>query len=161
MAETTKVRLLRGYIFAGETRQLSADDASGCKELVLQPFWQSDHLSVQMNPHGAFQLQEQFAIINDEKFLHSVERQQLLMEIRPLGGQVHLPLHQFYIAYRDATITNHLCKGKVSMQLSNYILFLNNFLWLKLFGNYNFVLHIRTIPTRNVLLDFLIKKWIA
>ncbi|XP_064541018.1 uncharacterized protein LOC135430328 isoform X2 [Drosophila montana] len=113
MAETTKVRLLRGYIFAGETRQLSADDASGCKELVLQPFWQSEQLSVQMNPHGAFQLQEQFAIINDEKFLHSVERQQLLLELRPLGGQVHLPLHQFFIAYRDATITNHLCKGKL------------------------------------------------
>ncbi|XP_023180132.2 uncharacterized protein LOC111605691 isoform X2 [Drosophila hydei] len=113
MAETTKVRLLRGYIFAGETRQLSATDATSCKELVLQPFWQSQPLSVQSNPQGAFQLQEQFAIINDEKFLHSMERQQLLMELRPLGGQVHLPLHQFYIAYRDASITNHLCKGKL------------------------------------------------
>ncbi|KAM8707804.1 hypothetical protein ACLKA7_014866 [Drosophila subpalustris] len=113
MAETTKVRLLRGYIYASETRHLSPADADGCKELVLQPFWQPQPLSVQVNPQGDFQLQEQFAIINDEKFLHSVERQHLVLELRPLGGQVKLPLHQFYIAYKDASITNHLCKGKL------------------------------------------------
>lgn len=28
-------------------------------------------------------------------------------------GMVRMPLHQFFIAYRDAAITNHLCKGKV------------------------------------------------
>lgn len=113
MAETTKVRLLRGYIYAGETRHLSPTDASSCKELVLQPFWQPHELIVPMSAQGGFQLQEQFAIINDEKFLQSVERQQLQLQLRPLGGQVQLPLHQFYIAYRDASITNHLCKGKV------------------------------------------------
>lgn len=114
MAETTKVRLLRGYIYAGETRHLSAADASCCKELVvLKPLWQPQELVVQLGPQSAFQLQEQFAIINDEKFLQSVERQQLQLELRPLGGKVLLPLHQFYIAYRDASITNHLCKGKV------------------------------------------------
>lgn len=120
MAETTKVRLLRGYIFAGETRQLSATDAASCKELVLQPFWQAKELTIEVNPQGVFQLQEQFAIINDEKFLQSVERQQLLLELRPLGGQVRLPLHQFFIAYRDAAITNHLCKGKVSAEIHIY-----------------------------------------
>ncbi|TDG52837.1 hypothetical protein AWZ03_001070 [Drosophila navojoa] len=113
MAETTKVRLLRGYIFAGETRQLSATDAASFKELVLQPFWQAQELTIEVNPQGVFQLQEQFAVINDEKFLQSVERQQLLLELRPLGGQVRLPLHQFFIAYRDAVITNHLCKCKL------------------------------------------------
>lgn len=118
MAETTKVRLLRGYIYAGETRHLSPTDASCCKELVLQPFWQPHELIVPMSTQGAFQLQEQFAIINDEKFLQSVERQQLRLQLRPLGGQVQLPLHQFYIAYRDASITNHLCKGKVVYSVS-------------------------------------------
>ncbi|KAH8274578.1 hypothetical protein KR044_013281 [Drosophila immigrans] len=113
MAETTKVRLLRGYIHASETRHLSPADADACKELVLQPFWQSESLSVPVNAQGDFQLQEQFAIINDEKFLHSVERQQLVLELRPLGGKAKLPLHQFYIAYKDASITNHLCKGKL------------------------------------------------
>ncbi|XP_017862478.1 PREDICTED: uncharacterized protein LOC108613490 isoform X3 [Drosophila arizonae] len=113
MAETTKVRLLRGYIFAGETCHLSAKDAANCKELVLQPFWQAQELIIEANPQGVFQLQEQFAIINDEKFLQSVERQQLLLELRPLGGEVRLPLHKFFTAYRDAAITNHLCKGKL------------------------------------------------
>ncbi|XP_062137501.1 uncharacterized protein LOC133846504 isoform X2 [Drosophila sulfurigaster albostrigata] len=113
MAETTKVRLLRGYIYASEMRHLSAADADGCKELVLQPFWQSESLTVPVNPQGNFQLQEQFAIINDEKFLHSVERQQLVLDLRPLGGKAKLPLHQFYIAYKDASITNHLFKGKL------------------------------------------------
>ncbi|KAH8410797.1 hypothetical protein KR222_009681 [Zaprionus bogoriensis] len=113
MAETTKVRLLRGYIYAGETRHLSAEDAASCKELQLQPFWQPHPLTAQSNAQGSFQLHEQFAIINDEKFLQSVERQQLQLQLQPLGAQVQLPLHQFYIAYRDASITNHLCKGKL------------------------------------------------
>ncbi|XP_017135658.1 uncharacterized protein LOC108151520 isoform X1 [Drosophila miranda] len=113
MAETTKVRLLRGYIYAGELRQLSPTDTAVGQELSLQPFWQPQPLVAKLNDVGSFQLQEQFAIINDEKFLLSVDRQQLLMELRPLGGLVRLPLHQFYIAYRDASITNHLCKGKL------------------------------------------------
>ncbi|XP_022212702.2 C2 domain-containing protein 3 isoform X2 [Drosophila obscura] len=113
MAETTKVRLLRGYIYAGELRQLSPTDTAACQELSLQPFWQPQPLVAKLNDVGSFQLQEQFAIINDEKFLLSVDRQQLVLELRPLGGLVRLPLHQFYIAYRDASITNHLCKGKL------------------------------------------------
>ncbi|KAH8361647.1 hypothetical protein KR084_012286 [Drosophila pseudotakahashii] len=113
MAETNKVRLLRGYLFAGELRQLTAENKIACQELSLQPFWQTQPLLVKIGDGGAFELQEQFAIINDERFLQSVERQQLVLELRPLGGVVRLPLHQFFIAYRDATITNHLCKGKL------------------------------------------------
>ncbi|SPP76836.1 uncharacterized protein LOC117580004 isoform X1 [Drosophila guanche] len=113
MAETTKVRLLRGYIYAGELQQLSPTDLNACQELSLQPFWQPQPLVSKLNDVGSFQLQEQFAVINDEKFLLSVDRQQLVLELRPLGGLVRLPLHQFYIAYRDASITNHLCKGKL------------------------------------------------
>ncbi|KRK02261.1 uncharacterized protein Dyak_GE19693, isoform B [Drosophila yakuba] len=113
MAETTKVRLLRGYLYAGELRQLTAGNKTACQELSLQPFWQSQPLLAKINDGGSFELQEQFAIINDERFLQSVERQQLAMELRPLGGVVRLPLHQFFIAYRDSSITNHLCKGKL------------------------------------------------
>uniref|UniRef100_A0A6P4E526 Uncharacterized protein LOC108038141 isoform X1 n=3 Tax=Drosophila rhopaloa TaxID=1041015 RepID=A0A6P4E526_DRORH len=113
MAETNKVRLLRGYLYAGELRQLTAENQSACQELSLQPFWQTQPLLVKIGDGGSFELQEQFAIINDERFLQSVERQQLLLELRPLSGLVRLPLHQFFIAYRDASITNHLCKGKL------------------------------------------------
>ncbi|KAH8300397.1 hypothetical protein KR018_003601 [Drosophila ironensis] len=113
MAETNKVRLLRGYIYAGELRQLSPEDQAACQELALQPFWQQQPLLEQIGDQGAFSLQEQFAIINDERFLASVERQQLVLQLGPLGGVVRLPLHQFFIAYRDASITNHLCKGKL------------------------------------------------
>ncbi|XP_036672228.2 uncharacterized protein [Drosophila suzukii] len=113
MAETNKVRLLRGYLYAGELRQLTAESKMACQELSLQPFWQSQPLLAKIGDGGSFELQEQFAIINDERFLQSVERQQLVLEVRPLGGVVRLPLHQFFIAYRDASITNHLCKGKL------------------------------------------------
>lgn len=34
-------------------------------------------------------------------------------------GIVRMPLHQFFIAYRDAAITNHLCEGKVRRNLIN------------------------------------------
>lgn len=78
-------------------------------------------------------LLQQFSVINDEKFLQRVDKQFLHLEvwhrlaidddgngnsnynIQPLGV-VNIPLHQFYIAYRDAAITNHLCKGKVCKQ---------------------------------------------
>ncbi|EDW44239.1 GM22304 [Drosophila sechellia] len=113
MAETNKVRLLRGYLYAGELRQLTAGSKTACQELSLEPFWQPQPLLTNITDGGSFELQEQFAIINDERFLQSVERQQLVMELRPLGGVVRLPLHQFFIAYRDSSITNHLCKGKL------------------------------------------------
>eukprot|EP00099_Drosophila_melanogaster_P027835 NP_730549.1 uncharacterized protein Dmel_CG32425, isoform C [Drosophila melanogaster] len=114
MAETNKVRLLRGYLYAGELRQLTAGGSkTACQELSLEPFWQPQPLLSKLTDGGSFELQEQFAIINDERFLQSVERQQLVMELRPLGGVVRLPLHQFFIAYRDSSITNHLCKGKL------------------------------------------------
>jgi len=116
MAETNKVRLLRGYLYAGELRQLTAGGSkTACQELSLEPFWQPQPLLSKLTDGGSFELQEQFAIINDERFLQSVERQQLVMELRPLGGVVRLPLHQFFIAYRDSSITNHLCKGKVRL----------------------------------------------
>lgn len=74
-------------------------------------------------------LLQQFSVINDDKFLQRVDKQYLHLElwhrmssddgngnqeqkVQPVGV-VRIPLHQFFIAYRDAAITNHLCKGKV------------------------------------------------
>ncbi|KAH8351008.1 hypothetical protein KR067_012164 [Drosophila pandora] len=113
MAETNKVRLLRGYLYVGEVRTLSPEDKVACQEVSMQPFWQEQLLERKIDDKGAFGLQDQFAIINDVHFLACVERQHQEVEVKPLGGVVRLPLHQFFIAYRDASITNHLCKGKL------------------------------------------------
>ncbi|KAH8255913.1 hypothetical protein KR026_002545 [Drosophila bipectinata] len=113
MAETNKVRLLRGYLYVGEVRAQSPEDQAACQEVSMQPFWQEQLLERKIDDKGAFGLQDQFAIINDVHFLACVERQHQDLEVKPLGGVVRLPLHQFFIAYRDASITNHLCKGKL------------------------------------------------
>ncbi|KAH8339112.1 hypothetical protein KR074_004421 [Drosophila pseudoananassae] len=113
MAETNRVRLLRGYLYVGEVRAQSPEDQAACQEVSMQPFWQEQLLERKIDDKGAFGLQDQFAIINDVHFLACVERQHQDLEVKPLGGVVRLPLHQFFIAYRDASITNHLCKGKV------------------------------------------------
>lgn len=78
-------------------------------------------------------LLQQFSVINDDKFLQRVDKQYLHLElwhrmssddgngnqeqkVQPVGV-VRIPLHQFFIAYRDAAITNHLCKGKVQQNI--------------------------------------------
>ncbi|XP_037933932.1 uncharacterized protein LOC119668485 isoform X2 [Teleopsis dalmanni] len=128
-AETSKVRLLKGFIYANEARNL--DDVQNYEYfLVCRRFWHEEiatavGTAIEREVH--FKYQEQFAVINDEKFLRRVEKQFLRLEVWRrmindgngnkdsmwLLGVVHLPLHQFYIAYRDSTITNHVCKGKL------------------------------------------------
>ncbi|KAI9588817.1 hypothetical protein GQX74_004660 [Glossina fuscipes] len=75
---------------------------------------------------------KQFSVVNDAKFLKRMDKQYLHLELwqhlRKNGGDddngnesgllqpvgvVRMPLHQFFIAYRDAAITNHLCEGKL------------------------------------------------
>ncbi|KAM7359062.1 uncharacterized protein ACRADG_003803 [Cochliomyia hominivorax] len=127
--ETSKVRLLKGFISANETRNLEPTFKSQTF-LICRRFWLDEPATAKAEAGtGKFNYQEQFSVINDEKFLQRVDKQYLHLELwqrmscddgngnsdkkaQPVG-MVRMPLHQFFIAYRDAAITNHLCKGKL------------------------------------------------
>ncbi|XP_075161495.1 uncharacterized protein LOC142234289 [Haematobia irritans] len=126
--ETTKIRLLKGFIYANEVRNME-NDVGTQKILICRRFWLDEPAAAKADETNKFNYQEQFSVINDEKFLQRVEKQFLHLELWhrvssddgngnndqklvPVG-LVLIPLHQFFIAYRDAAITNHLCKGKL------------------------------------------------
>ncbi|XP_013107098.2 uncharacterized protein LOC106086832 isoform X1 [Stomoxys calcitrans] len=126
--ETSKIRLLKGFIYANEARNLEME-LQPQKILICRRFWLDSPAATKADDANKFNYQEQFSVINDEKFLQRVEKQYLHLELwhrmssddgngnrdqnmHPIGV-VRIPLHQFFIAYRDAAITNHLCKGKL------------------------------------------------
>ncbi|XP_023304147.2 uncharacterized protein LOC111686079 [Lucilia cuprina] len=126
--ETSKIRLLKGFISANETRNLEISQQPQTF-LVCRRFWLDEPATAKADTTCKFNYQEQFSVINDDKFLQSVDKQYLHLELwqrmscddgngnpeenaQPVGV-VRMPLHQFFIAYRDAAITNHLCKGKL------------------------------------------------
>ncbi|XP_073843685.1 uncharacterized protein isoform X2 [Musca autumnalis] len=126
--ETTKIRLLKGFIYVNEARNLE-QQLQPQKFLICRRFWSDEPVAAKADDGNKFNYQEQFSVINDDKFLQRVDKQYLHLELwqrmssddgngnceeklQPIGV-VRIPLHQFYIAYRDAAITNHLCKGKL------------------------------------------------
>uniref|UniRef100_A0A1A9WH51 C2CD3 N-terminal C2 domain-containing protein n=1 Tax=Glossina brevipalpis TaxID=37001 RepID=A0A1A9WH51_9MUSC len=129
--ETSKIRLLKGFIYANEMRRLVSKMKMG-KFLVCRRFWLDEPATVLADDTNHFNYQEQFSVVNDEKFLERMDKQYLHLELwqrlpdndsndsngnesgslQPVGI-VRMPLHQFFIAYRDDAITNHLCKGKL------------------------------------------------
>uniref|UniRef100_A0A1I8MHG9 Uncharacterized protein n=2 Tax=Musca domestica TaxID=7370 RepID=A0A1I8MHG9_MUSDO len=126
--ETTKIRLLKGFIYANEARNLELQSQPQ-KFLICRRFWLDEPVAAKADDGNKFNYQEQFSVINDDKFLQRVDKQYLHLELwqrmssddgngnceenLQAIGMVRIPLHQFYIAYRDAAITNHLCKGKL------------------------------------------------
>ncbi|KAL9909898.1 uncharacterized protein ACN427_004860 isoform 1-T1 [Glossina fuscipes fuscipes] len=129
--ETSKVCLLKGFIYANEMRQMEFKAQTG-KFLVCRRFWLDEPATILADDTDQFNYQEQFSVVNDAKFLKRMDKQYLHLELwqhlRKNGGDddngnesgllqpvgvVRMPLHQFFIAYRDAAITNHLCEGKL------------------------------------------------
>uniref|UniRef100_A0A1A9UM41 C2CD3 N-terminal C2 domain-containing protein n=1 Tax=Glossina austeni TaxID=7395 RepID=A0A1A9UM41_GLOAU len=129
--ETSKVCLLKGFIYANEMRQMEFKAQMG-KFLVCRRFWLDEPATILADDTDQFNYQEQFSVVNDAKFLKRMDKQYLHLELWQLlqnnGGDdnngnesgllqpfgiVRMPLHQFFIAYRDAAITNHLCEGKL------------------------------------------------
>ncbi|XP_036326934.1 uncharacterized protein LOC118739611 isoform X1 [Rhagoletis pomonella] len=130
-AETLKIRLLTGLVYACEVR-----DMVMCLNreyhLVCERFWKSEPATSKSEYSQMFYYQEQFAIIRDANFLNRVKRKHLKLQIcqRPISaaavdnngnpkmplepvGVVLLPLHQFFIAFSNEMMANRLVTEKL------------------------------------------------
>lgn len=105
---------LYGILEIGRTRNFSISLQNDVM-LVCKPFWRKDYLDVPFTEVGA-NFTEKFSVLNSNQFLEKVKNNYLSIEIvkqKPSAnheeiGFLRLPLHQFFIAYRDATLTSRL-----------------------------------------------------
>lgn len=108
-------RHLHGVIRIGAQRKFNISLESGDIFLLCKAFWKEDNLVVPISERGV-NLIETFTIKNTSYFLQKMQNNFLRVEITKskdnvdegVIGLLHLPLHQFFIAYRDASLTNRL-----------------------------------------------------
>ncbi|XP_055903286.1 C2 domain-containing protein 3 [Eupeodes corollae] len=94
--------------------------------LVCQTFWKEKALFAPVSEKGA-NLTETFSVTHNNQFLEKVQNNCLNIELSKIRansnpeviGSLRLPLHQFYIAYRDASLTNHLNDGQFPVISTN------------------------------------------
>ncbi|XP_053677195.1 uncharacterized protein LOC128727321 [Anopheles nili] len=113
-------KLLHGLLHLGQLRQLPLDDLF----LVAHAFWtdEATTLTSEFCPEeGDFNYQRTFPVLPDGAFIERVRNQHMLVELwqKPPGegeklvGVTRLPLHQFYIAFRDVQLSGHLSHAKL------------------------------------------------
>ncbi|XP_055378560.1 uncharacterized protein LOC129610168 [Condylostylus longicornis] len=115
-----KYIFLKGLLYVGRmTCVNNIEDADYF--CVARAFWKDDPSSSGFSHDNNFNFLEVFSIINDTKFLERVRNNVLVVELwqkskeshEKLFGIIRLPLHQFYIAFRDPLLADHLCKAKL------------------------------------------------
>uniref|UniRef100_A0A182JP16 C2 domain-containing protein n=1 Tax=Anopheles christyi TaxID=43041 RepID=A0A182JP16_9DIPT len=115
-----RVKLLHGLLHLGQLRSLPDSDYF----LVSHPFWTEDSttLTSELCPEGGnFNYLHTFPVLANGAFIERVRNQHMMVELwqKPRGepekllGLTRLPLHQFYIAFRDAQLSEHLSRAKL------------------------------------------------
>uniref|UniRef100_A0A182WDP4 C2 domain-containing protein n=1 Tax=Anopheles minimus TaxID=112268 RepID=A0A182WDP4_9DIPT len=119
-APVDRVKLLHGILHLGQLRSLPADDYF----LVCHPFWtdEPNSLTSELSPEGGdFNYLHTFPVLANASFIERVRNQHMKVELwqkssgepEKLIGLTRLPLHQFYIAFRDAQLSEHLSHAKL------------------------------------------------
>uniref|UniRef100_A0A1S4H5T4 Uncharacterized protein n=1 Tax=Anopheles gambiae TaxID=7165 RepID=A0A1S4H5T4_ANOGA len=119
-APAERVKLLHGLLHLGQLRSVPTSDYF----LVSHPFWTEDTttLTSELCPEGGnFNYLRTFPVLADGAFIERVRNQHMVVELwqKPRGepekllGLTRLPLHQFYIAFRDAQLSEHLSHAKL------------------------------------------------
>uniref|UniRef100_A0A1Y9H281 C2 domain-containing protein n=1 Tax=Anopheles dirus TaxID=7168 RepID=A0A1Y9H281_9DIPT len=119
-APAGQAKLLHGLLYLGQLRSLPASDHF----LVCHPFWAEDATTLTSelcHESGDFNYLRTFPVLANGAFIERVRNQHMLVELwqKPPGegekliGVTRLPLHQFYIAFRDAQLSEHLSHAKL------------------------------------------------
>ncbi|XP_050080012.1 uncharacterized protein LOC126567770 [Anopheles maculipalpis] len=114
------VKLLHGILHLGQLRSLPASDYF----LVCNTFWTDEPttLTSDLCPEGGdFNYLHTFPVLANSSFIERVRNQHMKVELwqKPPGepekliGYTCLSLHQFYIAFRDAQLSEHLSHAKL------------------------------------------------
>lgn len=111
---------LHGILYVGSARNLKPTENNGYF-LFHRAFWNENPTSTNIWPSDVFNYLENFPVICNEDFLQKTKNKHLHIQLweKKLDSEVeiigytNLPLHQFYIAYRDATMSEHLKQSKL------------------------------------------------
>ncbi|XP_058115911.1 uncharacterized protein LOC131286540 [Anopheles ziemanni] len=117
-------KLLHGLLHLGQLRSNHMEIRPGEHFLVCHSFWTDDPstLTSELCPEGGdFNYLRSFAVLPTRSFIERVRNQHMQVELwqkpteggEKLIGVTRLPLHQFYIAFRDAQLSEHLSHAKL------------------------------------------------
>ncbi|XP_055626706.1 uncharacterized protein LOC129768821 [Toxorhynchites rutilus septentrionalis] len=116
--------LLHGILHFGQMRDAPSLPAGGYF-LVAHSFWSDEDrpvLTTELSQDGkGFNYLITFPVLPNNSFLDRTKNQHMLVELwqkspgagEKLVGLTRLPLHQFYIAFRDAQLAEHLARAKL------------------------------------------------
>ncbi|XP_055597554.1 uncharacterized protein LOC129747388 [Uranotaenia lowii] len=116
--------LLYGMLHLGHLKEAPALEDGGYF-LVAHGFWSDSEnpaLTTEMGKNGeSFNYLLTFPVFPNNRFLERTRNQHMLVELwqkspgaaEKLIGVTRLPLHQFYIAFRDAQLADHLSRAKL------------------------------------------------
>uniref|UniRef100_A0A1Q3F7W3 C2 domain-containing protein n=1 Tax=Culex tarsalis TaxID=7177 RepID=A0A1Q3F7W3_CULTA len=116
---------LHGVLHLGQLKE-APELESGGYFLVAHGFWSTDGedpiLTTELSQNeSSFDYLITFPVLPDGRFFERTRNQHMLVELwqkapgtaEKLVGVTRLPLHQFYIAFRDAQLAEHLARAKL------------------------------------------------
>ncbi|KFB46460.1 hypothetical protein ZHAS_00014472 [Anopheles sinensis] len=118
-------KLLHGLLHLGQLRSNQMEIRPSEHFLVCHSFWTDEPstLTSELCPEGGdFNYLRSFAVLPNRSFIERVRNQHMQVELwqkppegggEKLIGVTRLPLHQFYIAFRDAQLSEHLSHAKL------------------------------------------------
>lgn len=117
--------LLHGLIYIGSIFHLKPHSARTIDTyIVIRAFWSDSAITTGASVNDVFNYLEMFPVMCNDEFFDRTRNQCLDLEMwqrnpnerstEQLIGTTSVPLHQFYVAFRDAAVLNHLSKVKVN-----------------------------------------------
>lgn len=116
----TMPHCLQGILFIEKIRNARNDEA--CDYFIsYEGFWDGSLEKTQISVKGLFNYLRQFPLNNDEIFLNQVLNNHLELKLwkktqyseNKLVATTRIPLHQFFIAFHDTTMINHLSNNSL------------------------------------------------
>ncbi|XP_050094874.1 uncharacterized protein LOC126577366 [Anopheles aquasalis] len=115
-------KLLHGLLYLGQLKERAQPPEQHF--LVCHPFWSEEPSTLSSElcqPEGDFNYLRTFPVLPSNEFLERVRNQHMRVELwqkapgeaEKLVGLARLPLHQFYIAFRDAQLSEHLTHARL------------------------------------------------
>ncbi|XP_049545212.1 uncharacterized protein LOC125956949 [Anopheles darlingi] len=115
-------KLLHGLLYLGQLKERAQPPEQHF--LVCHPFWSEEPSTLTSElcqPEGDFNYLRTFPVLPNNEFLERVRNQHMRVELwqkapgegEKLVGLARLPLHQFYIAFRDAQLSEHLAHARL------------------------------------------------
>ncbi|XP_035792441.1 uncharacterized protein LOC118466797 [Anopheles albimanus] len=115
-------KLLHGLLYLAQLKERAQPPEQHF--LVCHPFWSEEPSTLTSElcqPGGDFNYLRTFPVLPSNEFLERVRNQHMRVELwqkapaeaEKLVGLARLPLHQFYIAFRDAQLSEHLAHARL------------------------------------------------